>query len=120
MPLHGKIVVIKRSGGDGTEFPLTATCLFGRKPDCDIRIQLPQVSKEHCRIDFNENKEVILTNLSSVNPTRVNGAVLQQSERLKHGDVITVIDRSFRFEYPPAPTPKKRASIGGKSDFKVI
>ncbi|XP_062330703.1 proliferation marker protein Ki-67 isoform X1 [Osmerus eperlanus] len=110
MPLHGKIVVIKRSGGDGTEFPLTAACLFGRKPDCDIRIQLPQVSKEHCKIDLNENKEVILTNLSSVNPTRVNGEVLQQSERLKHGDLITILDRSFRFEYPPAPTPKKRRS----------
>ncbi|XP_056285501.1 proliferation marker protein Ki-67 isoform X2 [Pseudoliparis swirei] len=121
MPLHGKIVVIKRSGGDGTEFPLTAACLFGRKPDCDIRIQLPQVSKEHCRIDFNENKEIILTNLSSVNPTRVNGEALQHSERLKHGDVITVIDRSFRFEYPPPPTPKKRASIGGKAEtFKVL
>ncbi|XP_028989086.1 proliferation marker protein Ki-67 [Betta splendens] len=114
MPLHGKIVVIKRSGGDGTEFPLTATCLFGRKPDCDIRIQLPHVSKEHCRIDLNENKEVVLTNLSSVNPTLVNGEALQQSERLKHGDVITIIDRSFRFEHPPAPTPKKRASTGGK------
>ncbi|XP_020507061.1 proliferation marker protein Ki-67 isoform X2 [Labrus bergylta] len=121
MPLHGKIVVIKRSGGDGTEFPLTATCLFGRKPDCDIRIQLPQVSKEHCRIDLNENKEIILTNLSSVNPTRVNGEALQQSERLKHGDVITIIDRSFRFEYPPAPTPKKRSSVGGKTDtLKVL
>ncbi|XP_072230061.1 proliferation marker protein Ki-67 [Leuresthes tenuis] len=116
MPLHGKIVVIKRSGGDGTEFPLTATCLFGRRPDCDIRIQLPHVSKEHCRIDLNENKEVILTNLSSSNPTRVNGKDLQQSERLKHGDVITIIDRSFRFEYPPAPTPKKRSSIGGKAE----
>ncbi|XP_030611789.1 proliferation marker protein Ki-67 [Archocentrus centrarchus] len=121
MPLHGKIVVMKRSGGDGTEFPLTASCLFGRKPDCDIRIQLPQVSKEHCRIDLNENKEVILTNLSSANPTRVNGEVLKQSERLKHGDVITIIDRSFRFEYPPAPTPKKRSAIGGKTEtLKVL
>ncbi|XP_047464624.1 proliferation marker protein Ki-67 isoform X2 [Mugil cephalus] len=121
MPLHGKIVVIKRNGGDGTEFPLTASCLFGRMPDCDIRIQLPQVSKEHCRIDLNENKEVILTNLSSVNPTLVNGEVLQQSDRLKHGDVITVIDRSFRFEYPPAPTPKKRSSVGGKTEkLKVL
>ncbi|XP_077360026.1 proliferation marker protein Ki-67 isoform X2 [Festucalex cinctus] len=114
MPLHGKIVVVKRTGGDGTEFPLTASCLFGRKPDCDIRIQLPQVSKEHCRIDLNENKEVILTNLSTANPTRVNGEVLQQSERLKDGDVITIVDRSFRFEYPPAPTPKKCA-IGSKA-----
>uniref|UniRef100_A0A8C5GT12 Proliferation marker protein Ki-67-like n=1 Tax=Gouania willdenowi TaxID=441366 RepID=A0A8C5GT12_GOUWI len=121
MPLHGKIVVIKRSGGDGTEFPLTATCLFGRKPDCDIRIQLPQVSKEHCRIDFNENKEVILTNLSAVNPICVNGEVLKQSDRLKHGDLITIIDRSFRFEYPPAPTPKKRSSRGGRTEtLKVL
>ncbi|XP_048842963.1 proliferation marker protein Ki-67 [Brienomyrus brachyistius] len=107
MPLHGKIVVIKRSGGDGTEFPLTAACLFGRKPECDIRIQLPQVSKEHCRIELNENKEVILTNLSSVNPTLINGKPIQQSERLKHGDIITIIDRCFRFECPPEPTPKK-------------
>lgn len=114
MPLHGKLVVLKRSGGDGIEFPLTATCLIGRKVDCDIRIQLPQVSKEHCRIDLNENKEVILTNLSSANPTSVNGQALQQSERLKHGDVITIIDRSFRFEYPPPPTPKKR--VGGKAE----
>ncbi|XP_034070214.1 LOW QUALITY PROTEIN: proliferation marker protein Ki-67 [Gymnodraco acuticeps] len=116
MPLHGKIVVIKRSGGDGTEFPLTGTCLFGRVAECDIRIQLPHVSKEHCRIDLNENKEVVLTNLSSTNPTRVNGEALQQSERLKNGDVITIIDRSFRFEYPPAPTPKKRSSRGGLTE----
>ncbi|XP_037610880.1 proliferation marker protein Ki-67 isoform X2 [Sebastes umbrosus] len=108
MPLHGKLVVIKRSGGEGTELPLTATCLFGRSSECDIRIQLPQVSKEHCRIALNENKEVILTNLSSSCPTRVNGETLLQSECLKHGDVITVFDRSFRFEAPPPPTPKKR------------
>ncbi|XP_036072870.1 proliferation marker protein Ki-67 isoform X3 [Oryzias melastigma] len=116
MPLHGKIVVIKKNGVDGVEFPLTASCLFGRKPDSDIRIQIPQVSKEHCRIDLNENKEVILTNLSKANPTRVNGEVLTQSERLKHGDTITIVDRSFRFEYPPAPTPKKRSSSGGKTE----
>ncbi|XP_059386543.1 proliferation marker protein Ki-67-like [Carassius carassius] len=114
MPLLGKIVVIKRNGGDGTEFPLTASCLFGRKLDCDIRIQLPQVSKEHCKIELNENKELILTNLSSVNPTRINGQVLNQSECLKHGDLITIIDRSFRFEYPPPKTPKKRLSTPGK------
>ncbi|XP_073722773.1 proliferation marker protein Ki-67 [Misgurnus anguillicaudatus] len=115
MPLLGKIVVIKRNGEDGTEFPLTASCLFGRKLNCDIRIQLPQVSKEHCRIELNENKELILTNLSSVNPTLINGEALEQSELLKNGDLITIIDRSFRFEYPPPKTPKKkRLSTTGK------
>ncbi|XP_056101738.1 proliferation marker protein Ki-67-like [Rhinichthys klamathensis goyatoka] len=96
MPLLGNIVVIERHGEDGTAFPFTPPCLFGRKLDCDIRIQLPQVSDEHCKIELNENNELILTNLSSVNPTRINGQVLNQSERLKHGDLITIIDRSYR------------------------
>lgn len=43
--------------------------------------------------------QVILTNLSTANPTRVNGEVLAQSERLKHGDTITIVDRSFRSEW---------------------
>ena len=58
--LYGKIVVIKRNGSDGALFPLTQhTCQFGRSNDCDIRIQLPNVSKEHCRINVNEKGEVI-------------------------------------------------------------
>nr|XP_033797406.1 proliferation marker protein Ki-67-like isoform X2 [Geotrypetes seraphini] len=108
MPRFGEIVVIKRNGSDGTHFPLTTTtCLFGRKTECDIRIQLPMVSKEHCKIDVNENKEVIVTNLSSVNPALLNGTFIDQPVQLKHGDVITIIDRSFRFEYPLHSTPRK-------------
>ncbi|XP_048406988.2 proliferation marker protein Ki-67 isoform X2 [Stegostoma tigrinum] len=116
MPLYGKIVVIKRTGADGYNFPLTSSsCLFGRKTDCDIRIQLPHVSKEHCKLEVNENNEVILTNLSEVNRTHLNGNVVLHSERLKHRDVFTVIDRSFRFEYPldsvHNTSPRKRRSL---------
>eukprot|EP00062_Callorhinchus_milii_P001283 gi/632936283/ref/XP_007894299.1/ PREDICTED: antigen KI-67 isoform X2 [Callorhinchus milii] len=101
MPLYGQIIVIKRNGADGYHFPLMApSCLFGRKIDCDIRIQLPHVSKEHCKLEVNENNEVILSNLSDVNRTSLNGKVVLHSERLQHGDVFTIIDRSFRFEYP--------------------
>nr|XP_020461853.1 proliferation marker protein Ki-67-like isoform X2 [Monopterus albus] len=120
MPLLGKLVVIKKSGSDGTEFPLFTSCVFGRNSDCDIRIQINQVSNKHCRIDINENKEVILTNLSSTYPTRVNGDALLQSKSLKHGDMITILDRSFRFECPPAPTPKKRSSKGGKTETLTV
>ncbi|XP_029465869.1 proliferation marker protein Ki-67 isoform X2 [Rhinatrema bivittatum] len=108
MPRFGEIVVIKRNGSDGTHFPLTTTtCLFGRKTECDIRIQLPMVSKEHCKIEVNENKEVILSNLSTVNPTQLNGTLIDEPIQLKHGDVITIIDRSFRFEFPFLSTPRK-------------
>ncbi|NXN97698.1 KI67 protein, partial [Rhinopomastus cyanomelas] len=110
MPLYGNIVVIRRSGKDGICFPLTTSlCLFGRRTECDIRIQLPQVSKEHCKIEVNENKQAILTNLSEVNPTQLNRSCFQQPVLLKHGDVLTIIDRSFRFEYPQT-TPEKRRS----------
>ncbi|XP_010283166.1 PREDICTED: antigen KI-67 [Phaethon lepturus] len=117
MPLFGNIVVIKRNGTDGISFPLTASsCLFGRRTECDIRIQLPQVSKEHCKIEVNENKEVILTNLSTVNPTQLNGGCFHQPVPLKHGDVLTIIDRSFRFEYPLQSTPRKRRSRSPKDE----
>ncbi|XP_063163415.1 proliferation marker protein Ki-67 [Candoia aspera] len=111
MPLFGKIVVIKRNGTDGTHFPLTAnSCLFGRKKECDIRIQMPRVSKEHCKIEVNENKEAVLFNLSSTIPTQLNGNHFQDPTHLNHGDVLTIIDRSFRFEYPPHSFPQKRLS----------
>nr|XP_038036747.1 proliferation marker protein Ki-67 isoform X2 [Anas platyrhynchos] len=133
MPLFGKIIVIKRNGTDGIHFPLTASsCLFGRlnclqdlnsfsqlrRTECDIRIQLPQVSKEHCKIEVNENEEAILTNLSTVNPTQLNGSCFQQPVPLKHGDVLTIIDRSFRFEYPLQSTPRKRRSRSPKDETR--
>nr|1R21_A Chain A, Antigen Ki-67 [Homo sapiens] len=93
-----RLVTIKRSGVDGPHFPLSlSTCLFGRGIECDIRIQLPVVSKQHCKIEIHE-QEAILHNFSSTNPTQVNGSVIDEPVRLKHGDVITIIDRSFRYE----------------------
>ncbi|KFV20246.1 Antigen KI-67, partial [Tauraco erythrolophus] len=91
-------------------------CFHHRRTECDIRIQLPQVSKEHCKIEVNENKEAILTNLSTVNPTQLNGDCFQQPVPLKHGDVLTIIDRSFRFEYPLQSTPRKKHSRSPKNE----
>ncbi|XP_077640872.1 proliferation marker protein Ki-67 [Lonchura striata] len=117
MPRYGTIIVIKRNGTDGIVFPLTSTsCLFGRKTECDIRMRLPWVSNEHCKIEINENKEAVLTNLSSVNPTQLNGACFEQPVPLKHGDVLTIIDRSFRFEYPLQSTPEKGHSRSSKDE----
>ncbi|KAM7047211.1 proliferation marker protein Ki-67 isoform 2-T2 [Acridotheres tristis] len=121
MPRYGTIVVIKRNGTDGIVFPLTSTsCLFGRKTECDIRMRLPWVSNEHCKIEINENKEAVLINLSTVNPTQLNGACFEQPVLLKHGDVLTIIDRSFRFEYPLQPASKKRRSRSPKDETLQI
>ncbi|EHB12591.1 Antigen KI-67 [Heterocephalus glaber] len=93
-----RLVTIKRSGVDGIPFPLSlSTCLFGRGTECDIRIQLPVVSKQHCKIEINK-QEAILYNFSSTNPTQVNGSAIDEPVPLRHGDIITIIDRSFRYE----------------------
>ncbi|XP_051049180.1 proliferation marker protein Ki-67 [Phodopus roborovskii] len=98
MASSARLVTIKRSGGDGAHFPLSlSSCLFGRSIECDIRIQLPVVSKKHCKIEINE-QEAILYNFSSTNPTQVNGTTIDEPVQLKHGDIITIIDRSFRYE----------------------
>ncbi|XP_052052413.1 proliferation marker protein Ki-67 isoform X2 [Apodemus sylvaticus] len=98
MASSARLVTIKRSGDDGAHFPLSLnSCLFGRSIECDIRIQLPVVSKKHCKIEVKE-QEAILYNFSSTNPTQVNGAVIDEPVQLRHGDIITIIDRSFRYE----------------------
>ncbi|KAF4019347.1 hypothetical protein G4228_010479 [Cervus hanglu yarkandensis] len=93
-----RLVTIKRSGVDGPHFPLSlSTCLFGRSIECDIRIQLPVVSKQHCKIEISE-QGAVLFNFSSTNPTQINGSTFDKPVQLKHGDVITIVDRSFRYE----------------------
>ncbi|XP_023564813.1 proliferation marker protein Ki-67 [Octodon degus] len=93
-----RLVTIKRNGVDGIPFPLTlSSCLFGRGTECDIRIQLPVVSKQHCKIEISK-QEAVLYNFSSTNPTQVNGSAIDEPVPLRHGDIITIIDRSFRYE----------------------
>ena len=59
MPFYGSLVVIKRSGGDGSIFPLTCKeVILGRDVSSDIRIQLPSVSAKHAKIIVNENNQV--------------------------------------------------------------
>ncbi|NXR69962.1 KI67 protein, partial [Rhadina sibilatrix] len=115
MPRYGKIVVIKRSGTDGIVFPLTSTsCLFGRE---GIESDKINSKSKVLKISLRKRTErKILTNLSAVNPTRLNGACFEQPVPLKHGDVLTIIDRSFRFEYPLQSTPKKRRSRSPKDE----
>ncbi|XP_044516289.1 proliferation marker protein Ki-67 [Gracilinanus agilis] len=94
----GFVVIIKRTGIEGFRYPLQqATCLLGRGAECDIRIQLPVVSKQQCKIEFDQQlKEAVLINLNSVNPTLLNGVTFVRPTKLVHGDIITIVDRSFR------------------------
>ncbi|XP_069174714.1 serine/arginine repetitive matrix protein 2-like isoform X1 [Procambarus clarkii] len=103
MKIYGHVVVIMRTGEDGTPFPLTYTsCTIGRNQDCDIRIHLSTVSRLHCKIDVDSKGKAFLTNLSQVSPTILNKIPMATEEIsvLEHRDIITVEEREFRWEYP--------------------
>lgn len=115
-PKYGHLVIISRSGADGKAFPMHyPRVLIGRKETCDIRMQKPQVSKEHCLVRIIDNQPVI-TNLSE-NCTLVNAHILGtgQQQVLDSGDIITIVGRSLRYEQPQK---KKQRRLSGKIERK--
>ena len=64
---------------------------IGRGSGCDIHIGHPTVSRLHLELTWRA-KTLILTHLSSVNPTFVNGAPVAEPRPLRNGDIIEVAD----------------------------
>ena len=110
-----KVVVIKSSGSDGAVLPVTEEILkntsgnisFGRRVENTIRINKPCVSRTHTAIFFEKRDDgsfgASLRTMSKTNPTILNNQDMihhgDEDQSLKHEDVFTVGDRSFRFEF---------------------
>jgi hypothetical protein len=56
--IYGKIVVIKRNNSDGACFPLKQSITIGRSANNEIRVQLTTVSRQHCKLNIDENGQV--------------------------------------------------------------
>ncbi|MEX0701032.1 MAG: FHA domain-containing protein [Planctomycetales bacterium] len=93
--------------GGGDAIPLSKPrLLLGRRAGCDICLQFPNVSSQHCELEM-VNGYWRLRDLGSRNGTRVNGQRCQ-TKWLMPGDVISVAKHRFRLQYtavgkaPPA------------------
>ena len=64
---------------------------IGRGSGCDIRIGYPTISRVHLELAW-RGKTLILTHLSQVNPTFVNGAPVAEPRPLRNGDIIELAD----------------------------
>ncbi|KAK4240940.1 kinase-like domain-containing protein [Achaetomium macrosporum] len=91
---------------DSKAGPASGGYIIGRHPECDIRVDDPQVSNRHCLI-FTENKGddvIAVVEDLSTNGTFVNSAYLKRNERreLQEGDEVAVTQFSpgFIFRYP--------------------
>ena len=65
--------------------------------------------------------QIFLTNLSYVNQTLLNKVAIDGTIRLNHKDVFTIIDRSFRLEFPPdSPHCHTTATVMSPSPHKLL
>src|SRR3954463_15985433 len=99
--------------------------LIGRHPECDIRIDLPKISRRHCCIALAYDR-VMVRDLGSRNGLRVNGRLVEEAQ-LHLGDEVAIGPVIYRVETraapPPAPTakpsvarPSNRPSLPDRSD----
>lgn len=95
-PELGQLVPV----GGGDAIPLLRERLsLGRRETCDICLQLPSISSEHCEFTYT-NGYWFVQDLGSTNGIKVNG-IRVVKRALTPGDEITIAKRNFRIEYTP-------------------
>src|SRR4051794_36463799 len=88
--------------------------LIGRHPECDVRIDLPKISRRHCCLALAYDR-VLIRDLGSRNGLRVNGLLVEEAQ-LQGGDEVAIGPILFRMEHenptqpPPPPPPPPPAS----------
>jgi len=82
-------LVMFTAEGDRRDFPLqSSSTVIGRKNTCDLRIPLPNVSRQHCEIRIDDQKAWI-RDLGSSNGTYHNNTPVEQVE-LAPGDELVI------------------------------
>ena len=103
--------LVPMAPGRAPAIPLTRPILLlGRHPECDVKLDLPAISRRHCCVAV-ASEQAILRDLGSRHGVWVNGVKVDEA-RLRPGDEIAVGPVLFRFEDPdaaagnrPAPPP---------------
>ncbi len=81
----------------GQQFIVSSQAIIGRDPNhATILIQEPHVSRRQVRIFQDASGQWFVENLSSTNPTSVNGSVIQRATPLRPGDILEF--SGYRFQ----------------------
>lgn len=79
----------------GLSFGVEGPLVFGRSLDCDIAIVTPHVSRQHARLDL-EDDQLFIEDLGSSNGTMINGKPAAGRQALSHEDELRFHDIVFR------------------------
>ena len=86
---------------------LRPVLLVGRHADCDVRIDLPQISRRHCCVALADDR-VLIRDLGSRNGLRVNGRLIDEA-RIYPGDEVAIGPLLYRYDVEgrsTAPRPR--------------
>ncbi len=96
-----KLIAFKPSG-ERIDVPLNkADNTIGRGEDCEMRLPVPSVSRQHCRVTISEDA-VTVKDLGSANGTFVNGDRVTEI-KINPGDTIKVGPVSMVFQIDGRP-----------------
>ena len=90
----------QRRGRVGRGLPIDVErpdVIVGRHSEADVRLALPDISRRHCRLVF-ENQHWRVYDLNSLNGVFVNGEHMQEAT-LHHGDQLQLGNFTFLIEY---------------------
>ncbi len=70
---------------------------IGRNKSCEIIIEDPLISNQHCRIYADKDNRFFITDLESSNLTYLNKKTLKKDTQLHYGDRIVIGNTVLRF-----------------------
>ena len=89
------VLRITEGSGKGTSVEITSTLTIGSRPDSDLRLEDPTVSRKHAEISRTA-EGFLLQDLGSTNGTSLNGVRVDRAY-LRDGAVVTVGETSMAF-----------------------
>lgn len=86
--MEATLLIVKEDGTSQEIHLRKPRLVVGRESDCELRIPLPSVSRQHCEFVLEDGK-ITVRDLGSSNGTYVNKERVEESE-LSAGDLIAV------------------------------
>jgi pSer/pThr/pTyr-binding forkhead associated (FHA) protein len=106
-------LLVKRGTNDSHEIPLTGPeTVVGRQKGCKLRIPSGTVSRQHCRLLF-EDDRLFVEDLNSSNGTFVNGVRVYGRQLVQPGDEIEIGPVVFVANYLLVEMDEPEAPLNG-------
>lgn len=85
--------------GARRRYPIrTLPCVVGRSSECDLQLELDQISRRHARIDERDGS-LTIEDLDSTNGTFVNARRIDGAVALSVGDTLHLAEQEFRLAH---------------------